>query len=63
MGLGRVPASSHATTVSDLSSENRTNFTVSADDAVETLLKIAAGELDEAAVAAWLAARLDPSEG
>ena len=32
---------------------------VAADDAVATMQAIAAGELDEAAVAAWLADRLD----
>ncbi len=32
---------------------------VAADDAVTTMQSIAAGELDEAAVAAWLAERLD----
>ncbi len=32
------------------------------DDAVETMLQIAAGKLDEAAVANWLATRLGPAE-
>jgi death-on-curing protein len=35
---------------------------VSADDAVETVFQVAAGELNEAAVADWLATRLGPAE-
>jgi prophage maintenance system killer protein len=35
---------------------------VSADDAVEAMLRVAAGELDGAAVADWLATRLGPAE-
>lgn len=42
---------------------NGRELSVPADDAVETMLKIAAGELDEASVAVWLAPRLDPPEG
>jgi death-on-curing protein len=42
---------------------NGRELSVPADDAVETMLKIAAGELDEAGVAAWLAPTLDPPEG
>jgi hypothetical protein len=34
-----------------------------ADDAVETMLRVAAAELDGAGVVAWLAPRLDPPEG
>lgn len=30
---------------------------------VETMLKVAGGELDEAGVASWPAPRLDPPEG
>ncbi len=41
---------------------NGRELSVPADDAVETMLKVAAGELDEAAVAAWLTPRLDPPE-
>ena len=33
------------------------------DDAVETMLAVAAGEMDEAALADWLRARLVPLEG
>jgi death-on-curing protein len=32
---------------------------VAADDAVETMLAVAAGNMDEAAVSAWLAERMD----
>ncbi|CAN5309943.1 hypothetical protein BH20ACT3_BH20ACT3_06410 [soil metagenome] len=35
---------------------------VSADDAVEAMLRVAAGELNEAAVADWLATRLGPAQ-
>lgn len=35
---------------------------VTSDDAVETMLAIAAGELDEAAIATWLAARVTRPE-
>jgi len=38
---------------------NDRELNVAADDAVTTMQSIAAGKLDEAAVAAWLAARLD----
>jgi len=34
----------------------------SSDDAVETMLAIAAGDLDEAATATWLAARITPDD-
>jgi death-on-curing protein len=37
---------------------NGYTLTASADDAVRTMLALAAGELDEAAVAAWLRPRL-----
>ncbi len=41
---------------------NGRELRVPVDDAVETMFKIAAGELDEAAVADWLATRLGPTE-
>jgi len=40
---------------------NDITLTVAPDEAVETMLAIAAGEIDEAAVARWLAPRLTPS--
>ncbi len=39
---------------------NGRELTPPVGDAVETMLRIAAGDLDEDAVAAWLAPRLDP---
>ncbi len=42
---------------------NGRELAVPADDVVVTMLKVAAGELDEVSVAAWLAPRLDPPEG
>jgi len=41
---------------------NDRNLFVPADEAVDAMLKIAAGELDEAAVAAWLTERLAATE-
>lgn len=41
---------------------NGRELRASVDDAVEIMLQIAAGELDEAAVANWLATRLGPAE-
>jgi prophage maintenance system killer protein len=41
---------------------NGRELSVPADEAVETIVKIAAGQLQEADVAAWLAPRLDPPE-
>ncbi len=42
---------------------NGRSLHVPADDAVDTMLAIAAGELDEAEAAVWLTARIDRSEG
>ncbi|CAN5871570.1 hypothetical protein BH23ACT1_BH23ACT1_08120 [soil metagenome] len=39
---------------------NGRELTLPVGDAVETMPRIAAGDLDEDAVAAWLAPRLDP---
>lgn len=38
---------------------NGHRLSVAADDAVETMLAIAAGDLDEAAINAWLSDRID----
>jgi death-on-curing protein len=38
---------------------NGHSLRVAADDAVETMLAVAAGNIDEAAVSAWLAERMD----
>jgi len=42
---------------------NGQSLSVASDDAVATMLAIAAGDLDEAAVSTWLAARLDEPAG
>lgn len=44
-------------------SVNGHSLRVATDDAVVTMLAVAAGDLDEAAASTWLAARLDQPDG